>query len=51
MTSLDGAVAAGFLRPQHRAIAVVEEDITTLLRRFDEYAPPRVAKWVSRGEE
>ena len=50
MQFLDDAVAAGFLKPAHRAIAMVEDDIAALLRRFDEYVPPRVTKWVGRGE-
>jgi uncharacterized protein (TIGR00730 family) len=43
---LDNAVDAGFVRPQHRAMAIVEDDGATLLRRMAEYDPPRVTKWM-----
>jgi uncharacterized protein (TIGR00730 family) len=47
---LDQAVARGLVRPQHRAMAIVDEDGATLLRRLTEYEPPRVTKWVSADE-
>lgn len=47
---LDQAVERGLLRPQHRAMAVVERDAGTLLRRLAEYEPPRVEKWVTPAE-
>lgn len=50
MDFLDRAVSAGFLRPQHRAIAFVERDLQTLLQRFGDYEPPRVQKWLTREE-
>jgi uncharacterized protein (TIGR00730 family) len=43
---LDRAVEAGFIRPQHRAMAIVDRDGASLLRRMSEFEPPRVAKWV-----
>jgi uncharacterized protein (TIGR00730 family) len=47
---LDGAVGQGLIRPQHRAMAVVDDDGETLLRRLTEYEPPRVEKWITPGE-
>ncbi len=44
---LDGAVEAGFVRGPHRAMAIVDGDGATLLRRMGEYEPPRVTKWIS----
>jgi uncharacterized protein (TIGR00730 family) len=43
---LDGAVAAGFLRPQHREVLIVEQDPAELLARLAAFEPPRVAKWL-----
>lgn len=43
---LDGAVARGLVRQEHRAMAIVDDDCETLLRRLTEYQPPRVAKWI-----
>lgn len=50
MEFLDRAVVAGFLREQHRAVALVDDDPTRLLQRFNEYEPPRVEKWISKEE-
>jgi len=47
---LDSAVAAGFIRPQHRAIAIVDSDANVLLDRFAAYEPPAVHKWIDRDE-
>ena len=44
---LDGAVDAGFVRSQHRAMAIVDADAQSLLKRMAEYEPPRVAKWIA----
>jgi uncharacterized protein (TIGR00730 family) len=50
LTFLDQATEAGFLRPQHRAIAIVEQDAATMLQRFAEYEPPKVQKWLTRAD-
>lgn len=50
MTFLDRAVDAGFVRAQHRLIAIVDADPISLLRRLGEYEPPRVAKWITESE-
>jgi uncharacterized protein (TIGR00730 family) len=47
MAYLDRGVEAGFVRPQHRAMAIVDRDSAALLRRLAAYEPPRVAKWVT----
>ena len=48
---LDRAVRDQLLRPQHRAMAIVEKDISTMLRRLETWEAPRVEKWLRRGEE
>lgn len=47
---LDRAVSDGFLRPQHRDIAIVEEDPQALLTRLRNYTPLPVPKWLERSE-
>ena len=46
---LDRAVAEGFVRPQHRAMVVIEGDAALLLDGFAEYQVPRVGKWLDRS--
>jgi uncharacterized protein (TIGR00730 family) len=43
---LDHAVAAGFLRAQHRAVLTVAEDAAELLDALAAFEPPRVTKWL-----
>jgi uncharacterized protein (TIGR00730 family) len=50
LTFLDRAVDAGFVRAQHRAIAIVDVDPAALLRRLGEYEPPRMEKWIDASE-
>jgi uncharacterized protein (TIGR00730 family) len=47
---LDRAVAEGFLRPQHRAMVLVEPTADGLLDRMAGYAAPSVEKWLSRAD-
>jgi uncharacterized protein (TIGR00730 family) len=47
---LNGAVDAGFIRAQHRSMAIVDVDPAALLRRLSEYEPPVVEKWISAAE-
>ena len=47
---LDRAVECGLIRPQHRAMALVDDDPQMLLRRLARYEPPRVEKWVRADE-
>ena len=44
---LDHGVEAGFVRAPHRAMAIVDADGASLLRRIGEYEPPQVTKWIS----
>lgn len=46
---LDHMVAEKFLRPEHRALALVDDDAGRLLARFAEYEAPRVEKWLDRA--
>jgi uncharacterized protein (TIGR00730 family) len=50
LSFLDGAVDAGFIRAQHRSMAIVDVDPASLLRRLSEYEPPVVEKWISAAE-
>lgn len=50
MQFLDRAVRERFVRTEHRAIAIVESDAETLLRRFDSWQSPKVEKWITRDE-
>jgi uncharacterized protein (TIGR00730 family) len=50
MQFLDRSVTAGFLRPQHRAIAFVEGNAEALLQRFAAYEAPNVQKWMTKEE-
>lgn len=47
---LDRSVNAGFVRAQHRAMAIVDDDPMALLRRLAAYEPPRMEKWISASE-
>ncbi|HEX6289525.1 MAG TPA: TIGR00730 family Rossman fold protein [Herpetosiphonaceae bacterium] len=47
---LDFAVGEQFIRPQHRAMILVEADPDRLLDCFDAYQAPAVAKWIDRQE-
>jgi uncharacterized protein (TIGR00730 family) len=47
---LDHTVEERFVKPQHRAMLMVEEDPQLLLERFAAYVPPSVPKWVSSDE-
>ena len=47
---LDRAVELGLIRPQHRAMAIVDRDPRALLQKLARYEPPRVAKWIREQE-
>ena len=47
---LDQATREGFVRRQHRAIAIIERDPIALIAKMREYAPPSVEKWIDRDE-
>ncbi|MEZ5403432.1 MAG: TIGR00730 family Rossman fold protein [Bryobacteraceae bacterium] len=44
----DHAVAEGFLKPQHRDMALVEDDLDRLLARMRAYEPVHLDKWWQR---
>jgi uncharacterized protein (TIGR00730 family) len=46
---LDHMVAEKFLRPEHRALALVDDDAERLLALFAEYQVPTVEKWLDRA--
>ena len=45
---LDHAVEERFLRPEHRAMLIVETSASALLDRFESYAAPKLEKWIGR---
>jgi hypothetical protein len=47
LSFLDRAVDTGFIREAHRAMAIVDVDPASLLRRLSEYEPPVVEKWIT----
>jgi hypothetical protein len=47
---LDHSVEEGFVRAEHRGMAIVERDPGRLLDRFAFYEPPTVVKWIKSGE-
>ena len=50
LTFLDHAVTERFLRVEHRAMVLVDNDAARLLERFAGYRAPGVAKWIDRTE-
>jgi uncharacterized protein (TIGR00730 family) len=46
----DGAVAAGFLRPENRALVLRANDPETLLDLFASFKPVSVPKWITPAE-
>jgi len=47
---LDHAVAAGFLKPEHRGILVVEREPQALLERLVAHQLPEVRMWINRDQ-
>jgi uncharacterized protein (TIGR00730 family) len=43
---LDTVVDAGFFRPQHRAMLVVDDEPARLIDRMRDYRPPHIGKWI-----
>lgn len=46
LTFLDHAVGERFVRIEHRAMVLVDDDAGRLLDRFAAYHPPEVPKWI-----
>jgi uncharacterized protein (TIGR00730 family) len=47
---LEHAVDRGFLKVEHRALVLVDEDPESLLATFRTYRPPRTGKWIRQEE-
>lgn len=45
---LDHAVEEKFLRPEHRQMLLVDDDIEALVRKMEEYRPVEAVKWIER---
>lgn len=45
---LDHAVAERFVRPEHRAMLLVDDDPEAILDRLSSYRPPAVEKWIDK---
>jgi uncharacterized protein (TIGR00730 family) len=43
---MDAMTSAGFLRPQHRDMVIIDSDPGALLDRLDKWSPPQVQKWM-----
>lgn len=47
---LDASTSAGFLRPQHRDMVIIDPDPAALLDRLAAWTPPAVQKWLGPKE-
>jgi hypothetical protein len=50
LTFLDQAVGERFLRMEHRAMVLVDDDPERLLERFATYRPPAIEKWIAKED-
>ena len=50
LTFLDHAVSERFLRLEHRAMVLVDDDAERLMERFIAYRAPDVEKWIDRTQ-
>jgi uncharacterized protein (TIGR00730 family) len=50
LAHIDTATQARFIRPQHRALILVEQQPESLLQRLLAYHPPVAHKWIDRDE-
>ena len=48
LTFLDHAVTEGFIRPEYRALLVVDADPGSLIQRMESMSPPALPRWVDR---
>ena len=48
LTFLDHAVTEGFIRPEYRALLVVDADPDSLIQRMESMSPPVLPRWVDR---
>ena len=49
-TLLDRAVTAGFVRPAHRDMVIIDTDPARLLDQLAAWTPVQVGKWLDRSE-
>ena len=47
---LDHMVRQQFVRDEHRSFVLVDENPEALVRRFGEYTPPPVTRWIDRTQ-
>jgi len=47
---LDDAVRERFVRPEHRAMVLVESDAERMIDRLQAYRPPMLEKWIDREQ-
>jgi hypothetical protein len=47
---LDHGVGEGFIKPEHRAMLLIDSDPGALLQRFDGWEPPALAKWIDHKQ-
>jgi hypothetical protein len=47
---IDGAIEAGFVKPEHRRLFLVDQDPRSLVKRLQVHAMPEVKRWI-RVEE
>jgi uncharacterized protein (TIGR00730 family) len=47
---LDGAVSAGFVRPAHRDMVIIDTDPAKLLDQLAAWAPVQVSKWLDPSD-
>lgn len=50
LSAFDHMLNRGFISLKHRAMVLVETDLTALLESFKEYRPPKTPKWIDRSE-
>ena len=46
----DHMLNRGFMSEKPRTMVLVETDLTALLESFEEYRPPKTARWIDRSE-
>lgn len=50
LAQFDGAVSAGFLQPENRALVLTANDPEALLDQFAAYKPVNVSKWITPAQ-
>jgi hypothetical protein len=47
---MDAMTSAGFLRPEHRDMVIIDSDPAALLDRLAAWTPPQVQKWLGTAQ-